>query len=321
MIQMYDPPPQGRVAHVERLLQVLAMLRTSERGVRRSTLKATVPEYAADLARIPSEEGQEQDKAVEALDKKLRLDLQALMDLGFGIDDLGASGAESRFVLRPTPWRLPLELEESEQAMLTWILRAPHATAALESGEPQTTPSFDALLGTLPGGLGLVHAALAGGRSLVIELHGEDKVVEPAQLACYHGRWFLLVRFPGSDKPYGYRLDRLQVVALGSPGQAPPVRVDPLEVLDPTAWRENRPEDVELHCDPSDADADAVASWFPRARRRVEPDRVVLRFSCSHREALLDRLIGLAGAARLVQPEEAVTQLRERLTAFVGTGA
>lgn len=315
---MYDPPV-GRVANVERLLQVLAMLRTSEAGVLRGAIKATVPEYAEDLAAIPAAEGKARDKAIEALDKKLRLDLEALEELGFGIDDLAAPGAESRFVLRPTPWRLPLELDDPEQAMLAWIMRAPADVEALESGELEAAPSYDSLLGALPGGLGLVHAALAGRRALVVELGGEEKVVEPAQLASYQGRWSLLVRFPGSEKVYGYRLDRLEVVGLGDPLPAAPVRVDPLDVLDPTAWAKNEAEDVELRC--GLADADSVASWFPRARRETKGDEMVLTVTCSHREALLDRVIGLAGAVRLVGPDAAVEQLRHRLAPFVGGAA
>lgn len=317
MIGMHDPP-QGRVANVERLLQVLAMLRTSEMGVPRSTIKATVPEYAAERAAIPAAEGTARDRAVEALDRKVLRDLGALEELGFGIDDLAPPGGESRFVLRPTPWRLPLELDDPEQAMLAWIMRAPGDVQALESGEQEAAPAYDTLIGALPRGLGLVHAALAGRRSLVIDVEGE-KVVEPAQLASYQGRWFLLVRFPGSEHPYGYRLDRLEVVALGDPLPEAPVRIDPLTVLDPTAWRRNDPEVVELRCDA--ADADFVGAWFPRARGEVEGDEAALTFSCTHREALLDRVIGLAGAARLVEPEAAVAQLRHRLLPFVGGAA
>lgn len=318
MIEMHDPP-KGRVANVERLLQVLAMLRTSETGVLRGTIKSTVPDYATEKAAIPAAEGSARDKAVEALDRKVLRDLEVLEELGFGIDDLAAPGAESRFVLRPTPWRLPLELDDVEQALLAWIMRAPGDVEALESGEQEAAPSYDSLLGALPGGLGLVHAALAGRRSLVIDVGGAEKVVEPAQLASYQGRWFLLVRFPGSEQAYGYRLDRLAVVALGDPLPEAPVRIDPLDVLDPTAWAKNEAEDVELRCDR--ADADSVASWFPRARREIQGEEVVLTFSCSHREALLDRVIGLAGAVRLVGPEEAVAQLRRRLTPFVGGAA
>lgn len=318
MIGMHDPP-QGRVAKVERLLQVLAMLRTSEVGVLRSTIKSTVPEYAAERAAIPAAEGTARDRAVEALDRKVLRDLAALEELGFGIDDLAPPGGESRFVLRPTPWRLPLELDDPDQAMLAWIMRAPGDVQALESGEQEAAPSYDALLGALPRGLGLVHAALAGRRSLVIDVEGDEKVVEPTQLASYQGRWFLLVRFPGSEQAYGYRLDRLEVVALGDPLPEAPVRIDPLTVLDPTAWRKNDPEVVELRCDA--ADADFVGSWFPRARREVEGDEVVLTFSCSHCEALLDRVIGLAGAARLVGPAAAVAQLRHRLLPFIGGAA
>jgi hypothetical protein len=98
---MYDPPA-GMPARVERLLQVLAVLRASELPVRRGTLVSKVDDYrqgrelAEATASVPARE-----KAVEALHKKVNLDLKQLRDLGFAITDNGRDGA--RVGLRPAP--------------------------------------------------------------------------------------------------------------------------------------------------------------------------------------------------------------------------
>lgn len=308
---MYDPP-LGRVADVERLLQVLALLRVADAGVPRGTLVAHVAEYAAAAAAMPTD-GPARDQALEALNRKIWMDTGRLRDLGFSIANEAPEGSEARFVLRPTPWRVPVELNDREQALLSWVMRS--TPEEDEAGFGPLTSSYDALLGTLPHGLGLVHAALAGQRSLVIESDGKEKVVEPVQLASYQGRWSLLVRFPGNEQVYGYRLDRLDVLRLGDVLAAAPERVDPLGVLDPTAWRKHDPRPVELRCDARDLAL--VASWFPRAECEEADYEAVLRFSSTNCEAVVDRVLGLAGAARLAAPDTAVTELRERLQWFV----
>lgn len=307
---MYDPP-SGRVADVERLLQVLALLRAADTGVLRSTLVANVAEYAAAAA-IPTD-GRAHDQGLEALNRKIWMDTGRLRDLGFAIENAAPEGLEARFVLRPTPWRVPVELDDREQALLSWVMRS--TPEQDDDGFGPLTSSYDALLGALPHGLGLVHAALAGQRSLVIDRDGEEKVVEPVQLASYQGRWSLLVRFPNSAQVYGYRLDRLEVLRLGDVLPAAPERIDPLTVLDPTAWKKHEPRSVEIRCDTRDLPL--VASWFPRAECDEAGYEAVLRFASTNCEAVVDRVLGLAGAARLVAPESAVDGLRGRLQWFV----
>lgn len=311
---MYDPP-QGRVADVERRLQVLALLRMHETGVRRSMLLEKVDEYRGDRTAVPVDEGRPRERALEALDAKVRRDLEALQLLGFGIEDLASTGLESVFVLRPTPWRVPLDLDDHERALLAWVMQASTGAEPPAVGEAIDPRSYEGVLGQLPHGLGLVHVALAGARGLVVEVNGEEKVVEPVQLASYQGRWSLLVRFPGAERVYGYRLDRLDVLRVGEPLPMPPQRVDPLEVLDPTAWAKHDPLGVELRCDTRDREL--VTSWFPRAACAASGDGTVLTFSTTNLEAVLDRVIGLAGAARLAAPAKAVEQLRVRLTDVV----
>jgi hypothetical protein len=309
---MYDPP-LGRVADVERLLQVLALLRASEVGVLRSTLVEKVGADAADAAAAPAE-GPTHDNAVEALKRKMWLNINRLRSLGFSIESDAPEGMESRFFLRPTPWRVPVDLDEQEQALLSWVMRR-SAPVVDETAFAPLSSSYDSLLGTLPHGLGLVHAALAGRRSLVIEVDGQEKVVEPVQLASYQGRWSLLVRFPGSDQVYGYRLDRLEVVRLDDVLPAAPEKVDPLTVLDPTGWKKHDPLPVEIQCDARDLPL--VRSWFPRAATGMTASEAALTFSSTNCEAVIDRVLGLAGAARLVAPDSAVAGLRQRLQWFV----
>ena len=306
---MHDPP-RGMPAKVERLLQVLAVLRVSELPVRRTALIRKVDDYRQDEQRAQVHLAR--DKAVEALHKKINLDLEQLRSLGFAITDTAREGFESTYVLRPTPWRLPVDLEDVDETLLAWLLgTASPATDAVDASAGLPARPDAALLGSLPSALDRVHAALAGRRRLVIEHHGERRIVEPVQMSVHAGRWFLLARYPGRPEPRGYRLDRLGVLALGEAMSTAPEPIDPLQVLDATAWQVDEPLDVEIRCDAEDAAT--VTSRFPRAVVREHATQTVLTFSSTNVEAVLDRVIGLAGAARLVAPATAVDALRTRL--------
>jgi hypothetical protein len=303
---VYDPP-QGQVATVERLLQVLALLRQSEIGVPRTVLLSQVQGYADKIA-----EGVKHESVL----KTMQLDVKALGDLGFVIEDIAAEGQESVFLLRPTSWRVPIDLTDVDKGLLAWVLRAVEVSGDDPAGVTTAPDAFDALLGSVPRTIGEVQAALAGRRALVIEKNGEDQVIEPAQLVMHARRWILLARYPGNDKVYGHRLDGLHEVRLGEPLSAPPGPVEPLEVLDPTYWLEDDTTlDVELRC--ARDDLALVGSWFPRALVTDEGADAVLRFPVRNLDALLDRVLGLAGAVRVTAPAEAVQAMRERLEPFV----
>jgi hypothetical protein len=313
---MYDPPA-GMPARVERLLQVLAVLRASELPVRRGTLVSKVDDYrqGRELAEATASETA-REKAVEALHKKVNLDLKQLRDLGFAITDNGREGLESAFVLRLAPWRLPVELEDVDETLLAWLLgsMSPAAGGAEPGGDLPPRPDT-ALLGSLPKALDLVHAALAGRRRLVVEHRGEQRDVEPVVMSVHGGRWYLIARSPGTTESRGYRLDRLAVLALGEAMPDAPEPVDASQVLDATAWPGHEPVDVQIRCDVEDAAS--VAARFPRAAVRQEATETVLAFSSTNLAAVLDRVIGLAGAARLVSPGHAVEMLRARLVAVL----
>ena len=305
---MYDPPT-GMQARVERLLQVLAVLRAADLPVSRTTLVARVDDYREhEQAARRTATDEEQDRALEALRKKVNLDLEHLSGLGFSIADTARDGLESTWVLTPTPWRLPVELDEAEEVLLGWLLGA--ATGPAAAALPPAPD--EGLLGSLPSALDLAHAALAGRRRLVVRRHGEDRTVEPVQMHVRRGHWYLLVRYGPDSAAYGYRLDRLDVAGLGDVMTSPPEPVDALDVLDATAWRKHAPVDVELRC--RFEDTAAVSSWFPRASVREHPSGTRLTFSSTNLEAVVDRVLGLAGAARLIAPPTAVEMMRTRLT-------
>jgi hypothetical protein len=313
---MYDPPA-GMPARVERLLQVLAVLRASELPVRRATLVGKVDDYRQDhqlaqaMTAAPTRE-----KAVEALHKKVNLDLKQLRDLGFAITDTVGEGLESAFVLRPTPWRLPVELEDVDETLLAWLLGTVSPSAEGVQAVADLPPRPDAaLLGSLPTSLDLVYAALAGRRRLLVEHHGEQRVVEPVVMSVHGGRWYLLARYPSNPEPRGFRLDRLVVLGLDEVMPTVPEPVDAVQVLDATAWRVHEPVGIRIRCEAQDAAT--VAARFPRAAVHHEAGDAVLAFSSTNLEAVLDRVVGLAGAARLVSPASVVETLRARLVAVL----
>lgn len=298
----------GRVREVERLLQVVTVLRAAEaRPISRTRLSESVAEYAAAAA------GDTRNKMMVRDQKRLR-------ELGFAIEDVAPAGEESAYVLRDGAWRLPLDLEPLEQRLLVWVLAAAGAQAAEESSGVTAAEDLSSLLGVVPRGLDLAQAAIAGRRRLVVERDGRDVEFEPGLLASRHGRWFLLGRYVGEAEVKGPRLDRMLLVRLGEPMPTLVDIPDPEAVLDPTAWVYHEPRDAELCC--ATADLGAVSSWFPRAEvEEAEPGMSRLRFSYRHEAALVSRVIGLAGAVWIVSPTTAVTALREQLTAVVGDAA
>ncbi len=278
---------------VERLLQVLSVLRAAEGApVPRPALVDKVGAYKAVAGEF------------DALKKLMQNDHKALLALGFQVEDVAPLGEESAFVLRPAPWQLPVDLDPYEQGLLVWVMAAAGATAA----EDDAVTDFSGLLGSVPRSLDLVQSALATGRSLRVARNGDEVAFEPGELASRGGRWFVIGRYAGSSQLYGPRLDRLEVTGLGDKLAAPVDVGDPAEVLDSTAWDEHAPHDAELRC--LTADLGAVLSWFPRARVEEHAQESVLRFWYRNEQALVTRVIGLAGAVWIVEPASARDALR-----------
>lgn len=295
----------SRVDDVERLMQVLSVLRASEGfPVPRSRLVTTVTAYATSSA----------DAAT--LKKMMDRDLAAMGDLGFRIENVAGAGAESAYVLHEGTWRLPIALEAAERSLLVWAMAAAGTAGAEESLLMSAPSDLSSLLGSVPRSLDLAQAALAGGRSLRLVKDGEEVGFAPGLLAARHGRWFLLGRYDGDATVKAPRLDRLDVLGLGAPLSEPVEVGDADEVLDPTAWPSHEPRDAVLRCHP--ADLGAVSSWFPRAAVEVRDDQTaVLRFWYRNEEALLSRVLGLAGAAWVVGPASAVASVRAQVQAVL----
>lgn len=295
------PRVSNAVDVVERLLQVLSVLRAAEGGqVPRAVLVEKVVAYAA-LVCEP-----------ENLRRLMQRDHEALIDLGFALEDVAPLGESSVFVLRPAPWRLPVDLLPSEQGLLVWVLAAAGATAAeASSGEAD----LSGLLGRVPRALDLVQSALASGRSVRVLHQGDERAFEPGLLASRGGRWFVLGRWAGSAEVKGPRLDRLEVLGVGDLLPEPVDVGDPDVVLDPTAWTYHDPRDAELRC--RTADLGAVLSWFPRAQVAQDGEESVLRFWYRNEQALVSRVLGLAGVVRIEQPGGARELLRAQVAAVL----
>jgi len=171
----------GRVREVERLLQLVTVLRAGEGyPVLREVLMERVDAYRTSSA----------DPA--SVKRMMANDRRRLKDIGFQIDDVAAPGQDSAFLLRDAAWRLPLQLDPLEESFLVWVMAA--AGAVVAEAESAEAGNLSDLLGPVPRGLDLAQAAIAGRRKLLIERDGEELTFEPALLASRTGRWFLLGR-------------------------------------------------------------------------------------------------------------------------------
>jgi predicted DNA-binding transcriptional regulator YafY len=304
-----DDGPVGRVADVERLLQLLALLRNSDGGwVALATLRSGVTAYRNSTSE-------------DALERMIQRDLEALRNLGFAIEGETQEGTPARYRLKATAWRVPLDLDGHEQRLLAWVMavagasRDAFATTSSLPPAPTSEP-LGSLLGSMPAALDVIHTALASRKQVVIRHNGADKTIEPAQMSVQQGRWFVIARYAGAPQFYGFRLDRLVVIRLGDPITEEITPPDPLTVIDNTAWPTHEPFAAELRC--SQEDAERVCDWFPRADVSHDGDEVVMRFDVSNAEGLIDRVLSFGGAVWVVAPPEVRARIREQAASFVG---
>lgn len=295
----------GRVREVERLLQVVTVLRAGDGyPVARRVLLERIPEYRQSGA------------DPESVKRMMANDRRRLAEIGFQVEDVAGEGDTSAFVLRDTAWRLPLDLDAREQNLLRWVMAAAGAVAA--EGSPTTAPDdLSGLLGHTPRSFDLVQTAIATRRLLVIERDGRETTFAPGRLANRQGRWFVVGRYDGEALLKAPRIDRLQLVALGAPMTDPPVVDDPDLYLDPTAWEAHEWRAATIRC--RTADRPAVASWFARAEVTDHEDGTTT-FALPYRNEgnLVTRVIGLAGAAWVEGPDSAVQAVRRQVLAVVG---
>lgn len=297
----------GRVGEVARLLQLVTVLRAGDGlPVPRQRVVASVEEYRTSKA------------DPESVNKMIERDLDRLGELGIVGENVAPAGSESAYVLRDGAWRLPLELSPLEEGLLAWVMAAAGAAGAEARGTAGTVDDLSGLLGVTPRSLDIAQAAIAGRRALVIVRDGEEREFVPSMLANRAGKWFVLGVFEGETEVKGPRLDRLDILRMG--GRARPTVVErPDEILDATAWGKGQQVDAELRC--RREDLNSVRIWFPRAEiSDVGDGCCALRFWVRDEPNLIDRVIGLAGAAWIVAPESAAKALRQQVSAVVAAG-
>ena len=293
----------SKVDEVERLMQVASVLQAAEFPVARAELRSRVPGYRDATA--------DDDSVRKMMDR----DFDRLRDLGFGIESVGDPGSDGEYTLRTATWRLPVELDDVESGLLVWVMASAGAAAADEEAT-----DLSGLLGQVPRALDQVQAALAQGRRVRLAKNGEEVDFLPLELASRHGTWFALGTYGASRAVMGARVDRLEVLGLGEPFRATVTLDDADEVLDPTAWKEHDPVDAEVRC--RTVDLGIVASWFPRATQEDLPDGTTsLQFWVRNSEALVTRVVGLAGAAWIAAPAAAADELRRRAEAVLAASS
>lgn len=294
----------SKVDEVERLMQVASVLQAAEFPVSRAELRSRVPGYRDSTA------------GDDSVRKMMDRDFERLRGLGFDVLSVGDSGSDGEYALRAATWRLPVELDDAESGLLVWVMASAGAAAAEEHG----ATDLSGLIGTVPRALDQVQTAVARRRRLRLAKDGEEVDFFPLRLASRNGTWFVLGTYGASRAVKGARVDRLEVLAVGEPFRPSVDLPDVDEVLDPTAWAEHAPVDAEVRC--RTADLGVVASWFPRAVQEDLPDGTTsLRFWVRNTEALVNRVLGLAGAAWIIAPAPAAEELRHKVQAVLEVSA
>ena len=126
--------------------------------------------------------------------------------------------------------------------------------------------------------------------------------VEPWAIVVRHGRWYLLCR-PSGQAVRTYRIDRVTEATVLEATFRPPVRLDPVAVLEEnlgSGWE--YPADVVV-----DASPEVVARHLPPTLGRLEPlpdGRTRLVGSTSDPEWYVQQLTALRGPYRVVGGEE-----------------
>ncbi|WP_243653922.1 helix-turn-helix transcriptional regulator [Pseudonocardia endophytica] len=269
-------------------------------------------------------------------ERQLRRDLELLWMCGLpgygpgDLVDLSFAG-DTVSVVEDAGMQRPLRLTTAEATALLVALRTLHETPGLTDTDAvaRATGKIEAAVGeAAPGmvvdtpapehaGTGTVRRALERGRALRIVYYtaGRDavsrRVVDPMRLLLVDGRGYLEAWCRRAEGVRLFRLDRVEdAEVLDEPAQPHP-DAEPTDVSDgvfrPAA--DQRAATLELG-----PDAHWVAEYYP-VDDAAEPDgagtiRVVLRFSDP--DWLVRLVLGLGGAARVVDPPELAATVAER---------
>ena len=300
---------------IERLLNLLALLLTSDRPVTADEIRFTVAGY-----------GQETD---EAFRRTFERDKDLLRELGIPLR-LQATDAwevEHGYVVRRDEYALPDPDLTDEERVALWVAAqavrlggsGPGPEAIFKLGGAPMAVGGDPLAADLGESLEMladIFSALTERRLVSFRYRDRSRVAAPYGLAHRRGHWYLVAAPEGEPEVRAYRIDRMQDLRmLRTPGAFQ--RPHGFRVGDhlPHAPWESGPGDtvVEVRLDPSVAWW-AVPQLTSRAEISTESDGGVrARFPVASMEAFIGWMIGFDDQAEVLSPVE----VRQRFVAHI----
>lgn len=296
---------------LERLLNLLAFLLTSDRPVTSEEIRFTVAGYA-----------QESDEAFRRMFERDK-DLLRSMGIPIEVRPTDAWEVEFGYVLRPEDYQLPDPgLTDEERAALflaSQVVRVggePTGTGALiKLGGLHATTDGEPLRADLGAETGTLATAFQGAverRVLAMTYRGRPRRVEPIGVLHQRGHWYLIAIESGDRR--AYRLDRATDLRLeGSPGAFE--RPEGFELADALAlepWGVGTADVVARVVFDED-----VAWWARRELHEVnvlrESGTLEVEIEVANPDAFLGWILGFEDKAEILSPPDLREKLLERV--------
>jgi proteasome accessory factor B len=302
---------------IERILNLLAYLLTSQRPVTAEEIRMTVAGYDQD--------------SDEAWRRMFERDKDLLRRLGIPIElePTDGWGIEHGYVVPAGEYALPDPgLTDEEQAALSIaakVVRIGGRTSGTEAlfklgGAPVASAGepLAADLGREERELVELFAAVTERRRVQFEYSGTSRVVDPYGLVHRRGHWYVIGPEHGNGRVKVFRVDRVSAVVLGDIPDAfdRPAGFRAVDAIAEAPW-EAGPEDTE-----AEVSFDASVAWWAR-RQLVGSTEVEERADGSLRarlrvanpDAFVGWMLSFDDAAEILAPDELRNRLIERVKA------
>jgi hypothetical protein len=255
---------------------------------------------------------------------QLARDIRHLTDQGWQIENVGPSGGDSHYVMRPVDNRLRVRLTRPQaRALQRAVLLADRDDLVERLGltdgpaEPAGEGGPTVPTGGVAAQLTSVLGAVRRCSLLRFVYKGTPRVVHPESVRIQNGTWYLRCREENDSRVKAFVVTRMSEVTADSPGTA--TRVEPVRHpgLHPMSWEVDPPVDVTLRTT-EDYRQDVVRWLGDPESVEGEGDDVVMRYRVTNRAALRARLYELGRRVVLVGPDDVRRELLDELREKAG---
>ncbi len=300
---------------IERLLNLLAFLLTSERPVTADEIRRTVAGY--------------DQSSDEAFRRMFERDKDLLRQMGIPVEWRATDLWEVEFgyVIPADAYEMPDPGLTDEERAALWLAAqvvrlggqpsGPEAVLKL-GGSPMAGGGepLAADLGLAADVLGFVFRAISERRAMAFDYRDRKRRIEPYGLVHQRGHWYVVGRDGGADAIRSYRLDRASAVEVG---EEPDVFTRPpgfsaRQALPQRPWEAGE-DDLE-----AEVRFDAAVAWW--ARRQIPAHSVtrdesngdlVARIRIANRDAFIGWIITFEDQAEVVSPAELRSAVVDRV--------